>query len=128
METANSLNGLARALNGTGRPTEAEPLARRAFAIREAALGPDHADVALSLHALASALRDLGRPAEAQPVLVRALAIRERTLGPDHPQTRGVREDLAALSSRPDPTSAAGADAAATTSRMRSERSPATDP
>lgn len=36
------------------RLTEAEPLYRRALAIQEKALGPEHADVAVSLNNLAN--------------------------------------------------------------------------
>ena len=41
-----------------GKPAEAVPLLARALAIWEAALGPDHPDVALGCSALAMALRD----------------------------------------------------------------------
>ena len=42
-----SLNNLARLYDDQGRYAEAEPLYKRALAIREKALGPDHPDVAL---------------------------------------------------------------------------------
>jgi Flp pilus assembly protein TadD len=61
-----------------GRPTEAEPLHRRALALRERVLGPDHPDVAQSISNLAVVLAALGRPAEAEPLHRRALALRER--------------------------------------------------
>ena len=67
------------------RYTEAEPLFRRALAIREKSLGPDHPDVANSLNGLAALLNDTDRRAEAEPLFRRALAIWEKSLSPDHP-------------------------------------------
>ncbi len=49
-----SLTNLAILYQTQGRYAEAEPLHRRALAIREKALGPDHPDVAASLNNLAS--------------------------------------------------------------------------
>lgn len=40
---------------------EAEPLCRRALAIREKAFGPEDVSVASSLNALADLLKELGR-------------------------------------------------------------------
>ena len=111
-----------------GRVTEAEPLLRRALAIQEAALGPDHPNTAYSLSNLALVLRDLGRVAEAEPLLIRALAIRERTLGPDHPFTRSVRKDLAELPTQSNPAPAAASGEAATTPVMQSEQGPTAKP
>ena len=68
-----------------GRYAEAEPLYKRALAIREKALGPDHPDVAKALNNLAVLYQKQGRYAEAEPLYKRALAIREKALGPDHP-------------------------------------------
>ncbi len=79
------------------RYAEAEPLFRRALAIREAALGPDHPDTALSLNNLAELLRAQGRSGEAEPLFRQALAIREAALGPDHPNTAQSLNNLAAL-------------------------------
>jgi tetratricopeptide (TPR) repeat protein len=58
---------------------------RQALSIAEAALGPDHPDVAICLNNLASSYFDLGRAADAVPLLLRALKITEATLGRDHP-------------------------------------------
>jgi tetratricopeptide (TPR) repeat protein len=68
-----------------GRHAEAEPLHKRALAIREKALGPEHPHVATSLDNLAVVYRSQGRIAEAEPLIKRALAIREKALGPEHP-------------------------------------------
>ncbi len=50
---ATSLNNLAVLYRAQGKYPEAEPLYKRALAIREKALGPDHPDVAASLYNLA---------------------------------------------------------------------------
>ena len=42
-----SLNNLAHLYRAQGRYADAEPLYKRALAIREKALGPDHPDVAI---------------------------------------------------------------------------------
>ena len=57
----------------------------RALAIRKAALGPGHPEVARTLLALGSLLLEVCRPAEAEAVLREALAIRERLAGPSSP-------------------------------------------
>jgi tetratricopeptide (TPR) repeat protein len=78
----NNLNNLAKLLQTTNRLAEAEPLYRRALAIGEANLGPDHPDVAIHLNNLAELLRATNRLAEAEPLYRRALAIGEASLGP----------------------------------------------
>ena len=62
-----------------GRTAEAEPLLRRALAVREQLLGADDPDVASSLESYAAVLRKLGRTAEAEPLETRARAIRAKT-------------------------------------------------
>ena len=76
-----ALNNLAVLYLAQGRYAEAEPLHKRALAIREKALGPDHADVAQSLNNLAALYVAQGRYAEAEPLYKRALAIDEKSLG-----------------------------------------------
>ena len=85
------LNAHATILQTIGNYAAAEPLYRRALAIYEKALGPDHPDVATSLNNLAGLLHDQGNYAAAEPLYRRALAIDEKALGPDHP---GVAIDL----------------------------------
>jgi hypothetical protein len=87
-------------LQATNRLADAEPLSRRALAIREKSLGPDHPDVAQSLNTLALMLQATNRLAEVEPLVRRALAIYERSLGPDHPNTKRVRENLTALEAK----------------------------
>jgi tetratricopeptide (TPR) repeat protein len=72
-------------LRSQGRYADALPLHRQALRIREAALGPNHPDVATDLNHVGRALSDLGRAAEALPLHRRALRIREAGLGPNHP-------------------------------------------
>ncbi len=75
----------------------AEPLFRRALAIGEASLGPDHPDVASGLNNLAELLRVTNRLGEAEPLFRRALAIDEASLGPEHPDVAAVLSNLALL-------------------------------
>jgi tetratricopeptide (TPR) repeat protein len=72
---ARALNQQAGALYQQGRYTEAEPLYKRALAIWEKALGPDHPELAQSLNNLSVVYQDQGRYAEADTLLKRALAI-----------------------------------------------------
>ena len=84
-DTSWLLDRAATYLQVHARLADARPLAERAVAIDEAALGPDHPGVAVRLSNLALILRDLGLAAEARPLAERALAISEAALGPDHP-------------------------------------------
>jgi len=72
-------------------------LYRRALAIYEKVLGPDHADVATSLNNGAWLLHAKCDYAGAEPLYRRALAIKEKALGPDHPETKTIRTNLQAL-------------------------------
>ena len=76
---------------------EAEPLFRRALAIWEQSLGPDHPDVTFALNNLAGLLLATNRAGEAEPLLRRALAIGEQSLGLDHPQVAMALNNLAEL-------------------------------
>jgi len=73
-------------LRSQGRDTEALPLHQRALRMDEAALGPDHPDVATDLNHVGWTLANLGRYAEALPLHQRALHVHEAALGPDHPE------------------------------------------
>ena len=96
-EAARLLNQTAFYLKERTRYSEAEPLVRRALAIREAALGPVHPDTARSLNDLAALYYLQGRYAEAEPLCCRALAIREAALGQDHLDTARSLNSLADL-------------------------------
>ena len=103
---ATSLNNLAELYHAQGQYAQAEPLYKRALAIREKALGPDHPDVATSLNNLAALYRAQGQYAQAEPLFKRSLAIREKALGPDHPDVATSLNNLAKLYSRPRPVRA----------------------
>lgn len=95
--TARLMNGMALYWKARGLLTTAEPFFRRALAITERNLGPDHADVASDLNNLAVLLHDSGRAEEAEPLLRRALAISEQALGPNHPDVAIRLNNLALL-------------------------------
>lgn len=105
---AKRLHDQAITLYRAGKYDEAIPLAERALAIREKALGPDHPDVATSLDNLAGLLRlyaiSLHVPAErkvplgrAKALYQRSLAIREKALGTDHPYVAESLDHLAKM-------------------------------
>ncbi len=64
-----------------GKYADAEPLYRRALAIGEKALGPEHPDVATSLENLGRLYRAQGKAAEAERLEARAKAIRAKQAG-----------------------------------------------
>jgi CHAT domain-containing protein len=72
-------------------------LHRRALAVREKALGPEHPDVAISFNNLALVYTRRGEYAKAEPIFQRALAIREKALGPEHPYIADSLNNLAIL-------------------------------
>ena len=87
-----------------GRYAEAEPLYKRALAISEKAIGPEHPDVAASLGNLGKLYQAQGRYAEAEPLYNRALLISEKVLGADHPKTTTLRSNLQKLRQSMAPT------------------------
>jgi tetratricopeptide (TPR) repeat protein len=91
------LDRLAGLMLFKARWAEAEPLFRRALAIRETGLGPDHPDVASSLNNLAFLLKSVDHGGEAEPLYRRALAIREASFGPDHPDVAVSLNNLASV-------------------------------
>jgi len=97
LEEAKRLNSQVIQLYQQGRYQEAIPLAKRALAIREKALGPEHPRVAASLNNLAALYKALGDYARAEPLYKRALAIREKVLGPEHPRVAESLNNLAVL-------------------------------
>jgi tetratricopeptide (TPR) repeat protein len=70
---------------------------RRALAIKEQLLGPDHPDVAMTLNNLAVLCKARGRYAEAATLYRRALSLFERELGPRHPKVTTCRENYEKL-------------------------------
>jgi tetratricopeptide (TPR) repeat protein/predicted Ser/Thr protein kinase len=89
------LESLGRAVMTQGYNERALELGRRALAIRERTLGPDHPGVAQSLDLLSNAHFALGDYASAEAEDARALAIREASLGAVHPDLAFNLSDLA---------------------------------
>lgn len=80
-DLAGMLASLAWIYEMTDREHEVEPLYRRAIAIEEEELGPEHPQVATYLNNLALRLGS-SRLAEAEALLKRAIAIDEKAFGP----------------------------------------------
>jgi tetratricopeptide (TPR) repeat protein len=91
------LNEAGYYLYERARYAEAEPLLKRALAIREQGLRAMHPDTANSLNNLAGLYRAQGKYGQAEPLYQRALAIREQQLGPEHPDTAHSLNNLAVL-------------------------------
>jgi tetratricopeptide (TPR) repeat protein len=84
---ATCLNNLALLLQATNRLAQAEPLMRRAVAIRKKGLVPNHPDFLQSMETLAGLLEGTGRFDESAPLRERILEAQECALGPDHSDT-----------------------------------------
>ena len=80
-----------------GQFADALPRAQESLALREAALGASHPDVAVSLTTLAEVYRSQGRLDDAERLHRRALAIREARFGRDHPDVAASLNHLAVL-------------------------------
>jgi esterase/lipase superfamily enzyme/Tfp pilus assembly protein PilF len=96
-DEAAALNMRVEELFHAGRYSDALPLAERALAISESALGPEHPDIARLLNSLAELYQAQGRYADAEPLYRRALAISESALGPEHPDIARLLNNLAEL-------------------------------
>ncbi len=70
---------VARAYRIGGLYAEAEPLFQRSLTTLEAALGPEHRDVAILLENYALLLNEMGRLEEAASLEARSLAIRAKS-------------------------------------------------
>jgi tetratricopeptide (TPR) repeat protein len=68
-----------------------------ALAALEAALGPDHLEVAVVLNNLGAIADRRGAHMEAEDAYRRSLVIKEARLGPDHPDVAVTRNNLGAL-------------------------------
>jgi len=75
VDVATILDDLAWACHSQGHYAEAEPLYKKALAIRKNTFGPAHPDVGASLNNLAVLYSIQGRYADAEPLYERALAI-----------------------------------------------------
>ncbi len=96
-QAADLLDRVGTYLRKRAQYINAEPLLKRALAICEKTLGPEHPDTATSLNDLASLYQAQGRYEEAEPLYQRALSICEKTLGPEHPDTATSLNGLASL-------------------------------
>lgn len=94
---ADTLYNLAILRRQQGALVEAEPLYRRALAIREREQGPNHPDVAVILNNLAGLYAAQSNYTAAQPLLERALTIRQTALGEAHVLTAESLNNLALL-------------------------------
>jgi len=80
-----------------GQYADALPRAQEALALREAALGPTHPEVAASLTTLAEVYRGQGKLADAERLHRQALAIREARYGKESPEVAASLNHLAVL-------------------------------
>ena len=94
LNTAISLNNLGDLLVARGEYEEAEPLLRRALAIRIKWLEPEHPDVATTLRNFGNLFQAQGKFEMAGDYFERALLIRKRFLRPEHPKTRQALNSL----------------------------------
>lgn len=97
LDKTKRLNQQVGQLYNQGRYQEAIPIAKRALAIKEKTLGPEHPAVATSLNNLAALYSVLGDYAKAEPLYKRALAICEKALGPEHSHVAASLNNLALL-------------------------------
>ncbi len=81
LDEAKSLNQQVVKLYQAGKYAEAIPLAQRALAIREKALGPAHPKVAKSFNDLAALYQAMGDSAKAEALYQRAQSIKEKPQG-----------------------------------------------
>ena len=90
------LNEQAGELSKAGKHPQAEALYKRAIALAETTLGPDHPEVAMLLIKLASLQMEQKRYGEAEPLCLRALPILENVLGAGHPSVAKFLNDVVA--------------------------------
>jgi tetratricopeptide (TPR) repeat protein/predicted Ser/Thr protein kinase len=80
-----------------GAYDEALASLERALEIDEAALGPEHPDIAASLKMLGNVEFERGAYDRALARYQRALSIKETVLGPDHPDIAGLLDNIGAV-------------------------------
>ena len=97
VDTASTVDLLARYFRIQGKYTESESFYMRALSIREKQLGANHPDTATILNNLALLYKMLGKYAESELLYARALSIREQQLGSRHSDTAQSLNDLASL-------------------------------
>jgi tetratricopeptide (TPR) repeat protein len=92
---ARTLTNLATLHETEGDLVAARARYEQAIPLLEAALGPDHPDVAAAVTGLAIVLQAQGERALARPLFERGLALREAVLGPTHPDVAWCLDHLA---------------------------------
>jgi len=75
----------------------AESMLRRALAMKEETLGPEHASTAADLNNLAIVLKEKGDLDGAEQAMRKSLAIKEKSIGANHPSTASTLNNLANL-------------------------------
>lgn len=95
--TTTLMNQVALLLQTKALYAEAEPIIRRALAIDEEKLGPDHPMVSVRVNNLAQLLHDTNRIGEAEKLMRRALSSSEKNFGPDDPRVAGALNNLSVL-------------------------------
>ena len=88
---------LGRAYVGQGRPDKAEPLFRKALALRRESVGDIHLDVSLCLDNLGWFLLHQDRLEEAEPIFREGLDVRRKLLGDGHWNLTTSLENLGLL-------------------------------
>ena len=91
---APELNNLAALYQRQQRYGDAEPLFKRALALREKSLTPGHPDIAQSLNNLATLYEKQDRHTDSEPLFKRALAIYQKAAGPEHPAVATLLNNL----------------------------------
>ncbi|MDB5805826.1 MAG: uncharacterized protein JWN73_3148 [Betaproteobacteria bacterium] len=84
---AQQLAAQAQSAAGQGDFSQAEALHRRALAVHEKELGPEHPTTLATLTNLGNVMLLQGKFKQAEQVFRRVLAAREKVLGPEHPDT-----------------------------------------
>ena len=92
-----NLNNLAALAQRRDDFSQAEELYRRALQIKQRALGPKHADVAVTLNNLACLYRSQNMLLEAEPLFRQALEIFKATFGPGHPKLLAIHKNIHSL-------------------------------
>ncbi len=96
-----SAEGLVAAtLSKSGEFAKAVPHYEHAIALREAAVGKDHPDIALLLTSVGASYDHMGDAARARAALTRALAIRETVFGKQSPRLVATLNNLADMMRR----------------------------
>ena len=96
-EVAFSLVGLGAVLIQEGRAVEAEPLLTEALDLRRRALAPGDALIGIAEGTLGDCRAAVGRRGEARALWQSSARLLAAAWGEDHPETRRMRERLAAV-------------------------------